>query len=94
MAPGVPAIAPRLGQLGPHLAPQLPGRDRGVLGDTDLVVLDGDHCRADHLNGCKPKISPPRTGGTPNFAAVDPTTGTVYVANLQESTVSLAKDEY
>lgn len=65
-----------------------------TLGDTDLVVLDGDRCRADHLNGCKPKISSPRTGGTPNFAAVDPSTGTVYVANLQESTVSLAKDEY
>ena len=65
-----------------------------TLGDTDLVVLDGNHCRADHLNGCKPKISSPRTGGTPNFAAVDPSTGTVYVANLQESTVSLAKDKY
>jgi DNA-binding beta-propeller fold protein YncE len=63
-------------------------------GDTDLVVLDGNDCRADHLNGCKPKISSPRTGGTPNFAAVDPSTGTVYVANLQESTVSLAKDQY
>jgi DNA-binding beta-propeller fold protein YncE len=57
-------------------------------------VLDGDHCRADHLNNCKPKISSPRTGGTPNTAAVDSSTGTVYVANLQESTVSLAKDEY
>lgn len=65
-----------------------------TLGDTDLVVLDGDHCRADHLNGCKPKISSPRTGGTPNFAVVDPSTETVYVANLQESTVSLAKDKY
>lgn len=65
-----------------------------TLGDTDLVVLDGDHCRADQLNGCKPKISSPRTGGTPNFAVVDPSTGTVYVANLEESTVSLAKDEY
>lgn len=63
-------------------------------GDTDLVVLNGNDCRADHLNGCKPKISSPRTGGTPNFAAVDPSTETVYVANLQESTVSLAKDEY
>jgi DNA-binding beta-propeller fold protein YncE len=65
-----------------------------TIGDTDLVVLDGNHCQADHLNGCKPKISSPRTGGTPNFAAVDPSTGTVYVTNLQESTVSLAKDEY
>ena len=65
-----------------------------TISDTDLVVLDGDNCRADNLNDCKPKISSPRTGGTPNFAAVDPSTGTVYVANLQESTVSLAKDEY
>jgi DNA-binding beta-propeller fold protein YncE len=63
-------------------------------GDTDLVVLDGTDCRADHLNSCKPKISSPRTGGTPTFAAVDPSTGTVYVSNLQEPTVSLAKDEY
>jgi DNA-binding beta-propeller fold protein YncE len=65
-----------------------------TLGDTDLVVLDGDHCRADQLNGCKPKISSPRTGGTPNFAVVDPSTGTVYVSNLEESTLSLAKDKY
>jgi DNA-binding beta-propeller fold protein YncE len=63
-------------------------------GDTDLVVLDGNQCRADHVDDCKPRISSPRTGGTPTFAAVDPSTGTVYVTNLQESTVSLAKDEY
>ena len=65
-----------------------------TLGDTDLVVIDGTYCRADNLNACKPKISSPRTGGTPNFAAVDPSTETVYVANLQEATLSLAKDQY
>jgi DNA-binding beta-propeller fold protein YncE len=63
-------------------------------GDTDLVVLNGNACRADHPDNCKPKISSPRTGGSPNFAAVDPSTGTVYVANLNESTLSLAKDKY
>jgi YVTN family beta-propeller protein len=65
-----------------------------TLGDTDLVVLNGDQCRPDHLDNCKPKISSPRTGGTPSFVAVDPSTRTVYVANLQESTISLAKDQY
>jgi YVTN family beta-propeller protein len=65
-----------------------------TLGDTDLVVLNGDSCRPGHLNGCKPKIANPRTGGTPNFAAVDPSSQTVYVANLDELTVSIAQDKY
>ena len=65
-----------------------------TLGDTDLVVLDGDSCLPGHLNDCKPKISNPRTGGTPDFAAVDPSTQTVYVANLEEQTISIAQDKY
>jgi DNA-binding beta-propeller fold protein YncE len=65
-----------------------------TLGDTDLVVLDGDSCLPGQLNGCKPKISNPRTGGTPDFAAVDPSSQTVYVANLEELTISIAKDKY
>jgi len=65
-----------------------------TLGDTDLVVLNGDSCRPDHLNDCKPKIANPRTGGIPNFAAVDPSSQTVYVANLQELTISIAQDKY
>jgi DNA-binding beta-propeller fold protein YncE len=65
-----------------------------TLGDTDLVVLDGNDCRADHLNDCKPKISNPRTGGTPDFVAVDPSTETVYVTNLEESTVSIAPAKF
>ena len=65
-----------------------------TIGDTDLVVLDGDSCRPGHLNDCKPKIANPRTGGIPNFAAVDPSSQTVYVANLQELTISIAQDKY
>ena len=65
-----------------------------TLGDTDLVVLNGNSCRAGHLNGCKPKIANPRTGGTPDFAAVDPSSQTVYVANLEELTISIAQDKY
>jgi len=65
-----------------------------TLGDTDLVVLDGDSCLPGHLNDCIPKIANPRTGGTPNFAAVDPLSQSVYVANLQELTISIAQDKY
>jgi YVTN family beta-propeller protein len=65
-----------------------------TLGDTDLVVLNGNSCRPGHLNDCKPKIANPRTGGTPNFAVVDPSSQTVYVANLEELTISIAQDKY
>ena len=65
-----------------------------TLGDTDLVVLDGNECQPGHVNDCQPKIANPRTGGTPNLATVDPSTETVYVANLQELTISIAKDKY
>ena len=65
-----------------------------TLGDTDLVALDGDSCQPGHLSDCKPKIANPRTGGTPNFAAVDPLSQTVYVANLEELTISIAQDKY
>jgi hypothetical protein len=65
-----------------------------TLGDTDLVVLNGDFCRPGDLNDCKPKIANPRTGGTPNFAAVDPSSQSVYLANLDEFTVSIAQDNY
>jgi DNA-binding beta-propeller fold protein YncE len=65
-----------------------------TLGDTDLVVLNGDSCRPGPLNDCKPKIANPRTGGSPNFAAVDPSSQTVYVANLEELTISIAQDTY
>jgi hypothetical protein len=65
-----------------------------LVGDTNLVVLNGNSCRAGHLNDCKPKISNPRTGGTPDFAAVDPSSQTVYVANIDELTISIAQDKY
>jgi DNA-binding beta-propeller fold protein YncE len=59
-----------------------------------LVVLDGDSCQPGHLNDCKPKIANPRTGEAPAFAAVDPSSQTVYVANLDELTISIAQDKY
>ena len=65
-----------------------------TLGDTDLVVLDGDSCQPGHLNDCKPKIANPRTGEAPTFAAVDPSSQTVYVTNLDELTISIAQDKY
>jgi len=65
-----------------------------TFGDTDLVVLDGDSCLPGNLNDCIPKISSPRTGGTPDFAAVDPSSQTVYVGNIQELTISIAQDKY
>jgi DNA-binding beta-propeller fold protein YncE len=65
-----------------------------TLGDTDLVVLDRNSCWPGHLNGCEPKIANPRTGGIPNFAAVDPSSQTVYLANLQDSTISIAQNKY
>jgi len=65
-----------------------------TLGDTDLVVLNGDSCQPGHLNHCKPKIANPRTGEAPVFAAVDPSSQTVYVGNFDELTISIAQDNY
>jgi hypothetical protein len=48
-----------------------------TLGDTDLVVLNGDACQPGHVNDCKPEIAKPRTGGTPSLAMIDPSTQTV-----------------
>ncbi len=57
--------------------------------DSDVVVLDGNVCRANHVNQCVPKIVPKRMGGFALVAEVDESSGTVYVTNNAEGTVSV-----
>ena len=52
-------------------------------------TLDGNACRAGHVNDCHVKIVNKRMGGQPVTATVDPWTDTVYVANVTDGTVSL-----
>ena len=60
-----------------------------VMGDSDVATLDGNACRAGHVNDCHVKIVNKRMGGQPFTATVDPLTDTVYVANLTDGTISL-----
>jgi YVTN family beta-propeller protein len=60
-----------------------------VYGDCDVATLDGNACRAGHVNDCHVKIVNKRMGGQPVTATVDPLTDTVYVANLIDGTISL-----
>ena len=60
-----------------------------VPGDSDVATLDGNACRAGHVNDCHVKIVNKRMGGLPVTATVDPWTDTVYVANDTDGTVSL-----
>ena len=57
--------------------------------DDDLATLDGNICRADNVAGCKVKIVRKRMGGFPATALFDESTGTVYVANNVDGTVSV-----
>ena len=65
-----------------------------TIGDSDLVVIDGNPCRPDHINDCKAKIADLRATGTADFAAVEPISQTVYVTNVDENTVSIFQDKY
>ena len=65
-----------------------------VIGDSDLVVLNGNVCRPGHMNDCRAKVATNRAGGFPVTAAVDEATDTVYVANDTESDVSIFRSEY
>jgi YVTN family beta-propeller protein len=65
-----------------------------TIGDSDLVVIDGNPCRADHINDCKPKIADLRPSGTADFVTVDPLSQTVYVTNVDDNTVSIFQDKY
>jgi len=65
-----------------------------TIGDSDLVVIDGNPCRADHINDCKPEIADLRPSGTADFVTVDPLSQTVYVTNVDDNTVSIFQDQY
>ncbi len=59
------------------------------IGDSDVVTLNGSACRAGDVDDCHPEIVPGRMGGFPVDATVDEATGTVYVTNDTDGTVSL-----
>jgi len=63
-----------------------------VTGDSDVAVIDGNSCRGSNPSGCQAKIVPLRMGGFAIFAAVDTSSGTVYVGNNNDGTVSLFPD--
>ena len=59
------------------------------IGDSDVATLDGNTCRAGHVDGCDVKIVQKRMGGFPVTATVDEESETVYVANDTDGTVSV-----
>jgi hypothetical protein len=65
-----------------------------VAGDADVAMLDGNACRAGHVNDCHVKIVKQRMGGFPVTATVDEGSETVYVANFADGTVSLFPSSY
>ncbi len=65
-----------------------------VPGDCDVAELNGNACRAGHVNDCHVKIADKRMGGLPLMAAMDPWTDTVYVVNDADGTVSLFPSSY
>jgi DNA-binding beta-propeller fold protein YncE len=65
-----------------------------TIGDSDLVVLNGNVCRPGHMNDCRAKVANKRAGGFSVTAAVDEASDTVYVANDTESSVSIFRSEY
>jgi YVTN family beta-propeller protein len=60
-----------------------------VPGDSDVVWLDGSTCTAANLSGCQPRIIPKRMGGFPLCAEQDQISGTVYVTNNADASVSV-----
>jgi YVTN family beta-propeller protein len=60
-----------------------------VIGDSDVAMLDGNACRAGHVEACHAKVMNQRAGGFPVMATVDGLTGTVYVTNDDDGTVSI-----
>ena len=64
-----------------------------VVGDSDMVVINGNECRAGHVHDCRPKIARKRAGGFPVLAAVDESTGTIYVTNDADGNVSVFGDD-
>jgi len=54
-----------------------------------ISVLDGSICNALNTSGCQASIVPLRMGGNSVFAALDDSSGTIYVGNGNDGTVSL-----
>src|SRR5215475_2098570 len=63
-----------------------------VTGDSAVAVIDGNTCRGSNPSACRAKIVPFRMGGYGTFAAVDTSSGTVYVGNNDDGDVSLFPD--
>jgi YVTN family beta-propeller protein len=57
--------------------------------DSDVIAIDGAHCRAGHTNGCHAKAMKLRAGGFPINIALDKAARTLYVADNVDSGVSL-----
>ena len=60
-----------------------------VIGDSDIVVINGRACRGGNTAGCQAKVVPLRMGGWPIALTIDESSGTVYVSNNVDGTVSL-----
>jgi YVTN family beta-propeller protein len=60
-----------------------------TIGDSDAVVISGSPCTGADPSGCTAEIVPLRMGGFSVFATLDDSSGTVYVANDTDGTVSL-----
>jgi DNA-binding beta-propeller fold protein YncE len=57
--------------------------------DFTVSVLDGATCNAMHTSGCKHPTGTVEVGGGPIALAVNDKTGTVYVANSADGTLSV-----
>ena len=64
-----------------------------TIGDSDVATLDGSVCTAAHPKNCRVRIVPKRMGGFSVFATLDELSGTVYVVNDDDGTVSLFAEE-
>ena len=60
-----------------------------VVGDSDVVVVNGRACRGGNTTGCQAQVVPLRMGGFTLALTLDESSGTVYVSNNSEGTVSL-----
>ena len=61
------------------------------IADSAVSEINLSSCRGGHTEGCHASILPVRVGGFPNLFALDQATGTGYVANLNDDSLSLFK---
>jgi DNA-binding beta-propeller fold protein YncE len=59
--------------------------------DSDVATLDATTCRAGDVSGCAVQVVKGRMSGRPELAIVDESSGTVYVSNFTDGTVSVFK---